>query len=160
MSGLDASTVAMHALLPALAAAVTWSCTRFGSFLARRRRAAEMANAIVRIDHVVHAVVLELDQRAVSVLRQVTKHAGLGDAVKVMLRKAALAKTKELLGEDLLARLAKALGTRPFDVDGFLITRIEAAVHGLSHARRLRRLRVGAAPTAAPLTVISARKGS
>lgn len=136
----DVSTWATQTLLPALAAAVTWAGTRFGRLLERKRRAARVANAIVRLDHVVLAVVRELEQRAVGVLRQVTRDAGLGDTVKTMLRRAALAKTKHLLGDRELANLAKALGAKAPLIDDFIVTRIEAAVHGLAHERRLKQL--------------------
>ncbi|MDX2023249.1 MAG: hypothetical protein SF187_23650 [Deltaproteobacteria bacterium] len=92
-----------------------------------------------------NAVVRELEQRAAGVLRQVTKDARLSDMVKDMLRKAALLKTKQLLGERQLAQLAKVVGSKTAGIDEFIITRIEAAVHGLAQARRLQQARSRAA---------------
>ena len=157
MSPDDMSSWATQTLLPTLAAAVTWAATHAGGYLAHKRHAAEIANAIVRLDHIVHAVVRELEQRAVGVLRQVTKDAGLSDTVKDMLRKAALSKTKHLLGDRQLARLAKSLDVKTSEVDDFLGTRIEAAVHGLAHERRLQRARNAAA--AETMTATRATKG-
>lgn len=165
-------TVTEVLALPATAA-LTWVGMRVAALLERKRHGSNIANVTVRVDHVVCAVVRELEQRAVGVLRSVSKDARLGDPVKAMLRKAALANVKRHLGDRELANLAKALrlklgaradanvpsaGVDDVRLDEFLTRRIEAAVHGLARQRQLAHVHAARREAASRVAVTKATK--
>ena len=173
MTAADVVAAVTEALALPATAALTWVGMRVGALLERKRYGANIANVTVRVDHVVCAVVRELEQRAVGVLRSVSKDARLGDPVKAMLRKAALANVKRLLGNRELANLAKALrlklGERANAVDSsagvddvrfdeFLARRIEAAVHGLARQRQLSQVHAARRDAASRVAVTKATK--
>lgn len=124
----------LEILSPVLLAALTWAATKLAFFIQARIKNEYLRNALVRLEDAVFTAVKELDQTVVAEIKAASADGKITDDEKKRIKEKALASVKSHIGTKGLSELAKVLGLESGALDGFLSSKVEAAVHDLRRA--------------------------
>jgi hypothetical protein len=125
----ELAIIVLQAVLPGLVAALTWASVRLASYIGRKVDSERLRGVLLRLDDFVISTVKALQQAVVEAIKEASFDGKITDEDRRRFKAAAIEQVKSYLGPKGLRELAKVLGLRPDALDGFLESRVEAAVH-------------------------------
>ena len=114
------------ALSPVLIALLGIVAQKVAGLISAKTKSELARSLLLRLDHAVFSVVKELQQVVVEEFKKASADGKLTDAEKAQIRQVALDKLKSFVS---FTELGKLLSIA--DVEGFVASRVEAAVHDL-----------------------------
>lgn len=124
----------LEILSPVLLAALTWAAAKLAQLIRVKIKHEYLRGILIRLEDSVVTSVKELEQTVVEEIKSASADGKITPDEKKRIKEKALASVKSHLGTKGLAELATVLGLDGGAIDGFLSSRVEAAVHDLRRA--------------------------
>jgi hypothetical protein len=124
----------LEILSPVLVAALTWAAAKLAQLIRAKVKSEYLRGALVRLDDAVFTAVKDLQQSVVEEIKAASADGRITDEEKKRIKEKALASVKSHLGTKGLSELATVLGLDGGAIEGFLSSKVEAAVHDLRRA--------------------------
>jgi len=121
----------LEILSPVLLAALTWAATKLAMYIQARIQNEYLRNVLVRLEDAVFTAVKDLQQSVVEEVKAASADGKISDDEKKRIKEKAIASIKAHIGTKGLSEVAKVLGLDSGALDGFLSSKVEAAVHDL-----------------------------
>ena len=135
MDFTDVALTALQVVSPVLVAALTWAAGKLAGFIRSKVDNECLRGALVRLDDPVVTAVKDLQQTVVAEIKAASADGKISEAEEQFI-KAAVANVKSYLGAKGNRVLAEVLGLSGGAIDGFLGSKVEAAVHDLRLTER------------------------
>jgi hypothetical protein len=124
----------LEILSPVLLAALTWAAAKLAQLIRAKVKSEYLRGALVRLDDAVFTAVKDLQQSVVEEIKAASADGKITEDEKKRIKEKALASVKSHLGTKGLSELATVLGLDGGAIEGFLSSKVEAAVHDLRRA--------------------------
>ena len=135
----------LEILSPVLLAALTWAAAKLAQLIRAKVKSEYLRGALVRLDDAVFTAVKDLKQSVVEEIKAASADGKITDDEKKRIKEKALASVKSHLGTKGLSELATVLGLDGGAIEGFLSSKVEAAVHDLRRATTANGVETGGA---------------
>ena len=135
----------LEILSPVLLAALTWAAAKLAQLIRAKVKSEYLRGALVRLDDAVFTAVKDLQQSVVEEIKAASADGKITDEEKKRIKEKALASVKSHLGTKGLSELATVLGLDGGAIEGFLSSKVEAAVHDLRRATTANGVETGGA---------------
>ena len=135
----------LEILSPVLLAALTWAAAKLAQLIRAKVKSEYLRGALVRLDDAVFTAVKDLQQSVVEEIKAASADGKITDEEKKRIKEKALASVKSHLGTKGLSELATVLGLEGGAIEGFLSSKVEAAVHDLRRATTANGVETGGA---------------
>lgn len=124
----------LEILSPVLLAALAWAAAKLAQLIRVKIKHEYLRGVLIRLEDAVVVSVKDLQQTVVEEIKAASADGKISDDEKKRIKEKALASVKSHLGTKGLSELATVLGLDGGAIDGFLSSRVEAAVHDLRRA--------------------------
>jgi len=124
----------LEILSPVLLAALTWAAAKLAQLIRAKVRSEYLRQVLVRLDEAVYTAVKDLQQSVVEEIKAASADGKITDEEKKRIKERALASVRSHLGAKGLSEVGTILGLDAGALDGFLSSKVEAAVHDLRRA--------------------------
>ena len=135
----------LEILSPVLLAALTWAAAKLAQLIRAKVKSEYLRGALVSLDDAVFTAVKDLQQSVVEEIKAASADGKITDEEKKRIKEKALASVKSHLGTKGLSELATVLGLDGGAIEGFLSSKVEAAVHDLRRATTANGVETGGA---------------
>ena len=135
----------LEILSPVLLAALTWAAAKLAQLIRAKVKSEYLRGALVRLDDAVFTAVKDLQQSVVEEIKAASADGKITDDEKKRIKEKALVSVKSHLGTKGLSELATVLGLDGGAIEGFLSSKVEAAVHDLRRATTANGVETGGA---------------
>lgn len=135
----------LEILSPVLLAALTWAAAKLAQLIRAKVKSEYLRGALVRLDDAVFTAVKDLQQSVVEEIKAASADGKITEDEKKRIKEKALASVKSHLGTKGLSELATVLGLDGGAIEGFLSSKVEAAVHDLRRATTANGMETGGA---------------
>lgn len=124
----------LEILSPVLLAALTWAAAKLAQLIRAKVRSEYLRQVLVRLDEAVFTAVKDLQQSVVEEIKAASADGKITDEEKKRIKERALASVRSHLGAKGISEVGAILGLDAGALDGFLSSKVEAAVHDLRRA--------------------------
>ena len=131
MDFAEIALTALKVLSPVLAAGLTWLATRLAALIRSRIANEVLQGILLRVGDAVITAVKELDQTVVAEIKATSADGRIGPEERQRLKDTAVANVKGYLGRGGVDQVGRILGLGNASLDGFIGSKVEAAVHDL-----------------------------
>ena len=131
MDTTEIALTALKILSPVLAAGLTWLAARLASLIRGRVANEALQGILLRVGDAVLTAVKELDQTVVAEIKATSVDGRIEPGERQRIKDTAVAKVKGYLGAEGVEQMSRVLGIGNASLDGFIGSKVEAAVHDL-----------------------------
>jgi hypothetical protein len=124
----------LEILSPVLLAALTWAAAKLAQLIRAKVKSEYLRQVLVRLDEAVITAVKAIQQSVVEEIKAASADGKITDEEKRRIKERALASAKSHLGTKGLSEVGTILGLDTGALDGFLSSKVEAAVHDIRRA--------------------------
>jgi hypothetical protein len=124
----------LEILSPVLLAALTWAAAKLAQLIRAKVRSEYLRQVLVRVDEAVFTAVKDLQQSVVEEIKAASADGKITDEEKKRIKERAITSVKSHLGTKGISEVGTILGLEAGALDGFLSSKVEAAVHDLRRA--------------------------
>lgn len=121
----------LEILSPVLLAALTWAAAKVAQLIRAKVQNEYLRGVLVRVDDAVFTAVKAVQQTVVEQIKEASADGKITDDEKKRIKEQAIATVKAHLGTKGLSEVGTILGLDGGALDGFLSSKVEAAVHDL-----------------------------
>lgn len=132
----EIALTALQIVSPVLVAVLTWIAAKLASFISGKVKNEYLRGVLVRLDDAVITAVKDLQQTVVDEIKAANADGKISEAERKRIKDAALANVKSYLGAKGIRVLSEVLGLSANALDGFISSKVEAAVHDLRVTNR------------------------
>jgi hypothetical protein len=124
----------LEILSPVLLAALTWAAAKLAQLIRVKVRSEYLRQVLVRVDEAVYTAVKDVQQSVVEEIKAASADGKITDEEKKRIKERAITSVRSHLGPKGITEIGTILGLDAGALEGFLSSKVEAAVHDIRRA--------------------------